>query len=70
MTPVTPSMVVVTGASGSGKKATVRALEARGLSGVHCYYFDAVGVPSAEAMYTLAKNALAADFRVPWELHK
>jgi hypothetical protein len=51
MTPVTPSIIVVTGASGSGKTATVRALEARGLSGVHCYYFDAVGIPSAEAMY-------------------
>jgi len=44
----TPGILVVTGASGSGKTATVRALEARALSGVRCYYFDAVGVPSAE----------------------
>jgi hypothetical protein len=51
MTPVTPSIIVVTGASGSGKTATVRALEARALSGVRCYYFDAVGVPSAEVMH-------------------
>jgi len=46
----TPGILVVTGASGSGKTATVRALEARALRGVRCYYFDAVGVPSAEAM--------------------
>jgi hypothetical protein len=44
----TPGILVVTGASGSGKTATMRALEARALSGVRCYYFDAVGVPSAE----------------------
>jgi len=44
----TPGILVVTGASGSGKTATVRALEARALSGIRCYYFDAVGVPSAE----------------------
>jgi len=43
-----PGILVVTGASGSGKTATVRALEARALAGVRCYYFDAVGVPSAE----------------------
>jgi len=45
----TPSILVVTRASGSGKTATVRALEARALSGVRCYYFDSVGVPSAES---------------------
>ena len=44
----TPGILVVTGASGSGKTATVRALEARALPGVRCYYFDAVDVPSAE----------------------
>ena len=43
-----PGILVVTGASGSGKTTTVRALEARALSGVRCYYFDAVSVPSAE----------------------
>jgi hypothetical protein len=43
-----PGILVVTGASGSGKTAAVRALEARALSGVRCYYFDAVGVPPLE----------------------
>jgi|SRR5215471_9317501 len=43
-----PGILVVTGASGSGKTATVCALEARALSRVRCYYFDAVGVPAAE----------------------
>src|SRR5262249_40394561 len=45
----TPSILVVTRASGSGKTATVRALEARALSGVRCYYFDSAGVRSAES---------------------
>ena len=45
----TLSILFVTGASGSGKTATVRALEARALSGVRCCYFDSVGVPSAES---------------------
>ena len=40
----------MTGASGSGKTETVRTLEGRALSGVRCYYFDAVGVPSVEDM--------------------
>ena len=44
-----PGILVVTGASGSGKTAAVRALDARALSGVRCYYFDAVGVPPAES---------------------
>jgi predicted ATPase len=43
-------IVVVTGASGVGKTTLVRALEARRLVGVRCYYFDSVGVPTAEAM--------------------
>ena len=45
-----PIIIVVTGASGSGKTATVRALAARELPGVHCHYFDAIGVPSNEDM--------------------
>ena len=45
-----PGILVVTGASGSGKTTTVRALEARAPSGVRCYYFDAVGVPPAEVL--------------------
>jgi hypothetical protein len=44
------AILVVTGASGSGKTATVRGLDARQLPGVRCYYFDAVGVPSIEDM--------------------
>jgi len=45
-----PAIIVVTGASGSGKTAAVRALEARALRGVRCYYFDSMGVPSREEM--------------------
>jgi hypothetical protein len=45
-----PAILVVTGASGSGKTATVRALEARALPGIRCYYFDAIGVPPIEQM--------------------
>jgi hypothetical protein len=45
-----PAILVVTGASGSGKTAIVRALEMRALPGIRCYYFDAVGVPSVEEM--------------------
>src|SRR5215470_7781225 len=44
------AILIVTGASGSGKTTTVRELEARALPGVRCYYFDAVGVPAAEVM--------------------
>jgi hypothetical protein len=47
---MTLAILVVTGASGSGKTAAVRALDARGLPGVRCYHFDAVGVPSLEEM--------------------
>jgi dephospho-CoA kinase len=42
--------VVVTGASGAGKTTLVRAVEARNLHNVACYYFDSVGVPPVEAM--------------------
>jgi hypothetical protein len=45
-----PAVLVVTGASGSGKTAAVRAVELRALPGVRCYYFDAAGVPSPEEM--------------------
>jgi hypothetical protein len=41
----------VTGASGSGKTATVRALAAREKPGVRCHYFDEIGVPPVEDMY-------------------
>lgn len=40
----------MTGASGAGKTATVKALEARGIPGIHCSYFDSIGVPTAEVM--------------------
>lgn len=47
---MTRAILVVTGASGSGKTAAVRALNARALPGVRCYYFDTIGVPSREEM--------------------
>jgi hypothetical protein len=45
-----PGILFVIGASGSGKTAAVRVLEARALSGVRCYYFDSIGVPPTEIM--------------------
>src|SRR5690348_4230569 len=45
-----PAVIVVTGASGSGKTAAVRTLDERALPGVRCYYFDSIGVPSSEEM--------------------
>lgn len=45
-----PILVVVTGASGVGKTTLVRALDQRQLDGVHCYYFDSIGVPTTEEM--------------------
>jgi len=45
-----PAILVVTGASGSGKTAAVSVLAARALPGVRCYHFDAIGVPSPEEM--------------------
>src|SRR6185295_8058864 len=44
------AILVVTGASGSGKTAAVRSLEERSLAGLQCFYFDSIGVPSAEEM--------------------
>ena len=43
-------IVVVTGASGVGKTATVTRLQARKLAGVTCAFFDSVGVPPPERM--------------------
>jgi energy-coupling factor transporter ATP-binding protein EcfA2 len=45
-----PAIVVLTGASGAGKTTVIEALEALGLPGVGCYYFDSIGVPSPEEM--------------------
>lgn len=45
-----PALLFVTGASGAGKTIAVRALDAQGLAGVGCYYFDSVGVPSPAEM--------------------
>jgi len=45
---MTRAIFVVTGASGSGKTAAVRAVDVRALPGVRCYYFDTIGVPSRE----------------------
>ena len=43
-------ILVITGASGAGKTATVQALEARAIPTVRCFYFDSIGVPSPELM--------------------
>lgn len=43
-------ILVVTGASGAGKTATVQALDDRHLDGVRCFYFDSIGVPNADVM--------------------
>jgi hypothetical protein len=43
-------ILVVTGASGAGKTAAVRALESRSIPAVRCFYFDSIGVPSVEVM--------------------
>jgi RNase adaptor protein for sRNA GlmZ degradation len=40
----------VTGASGAGKTATVRALEDRCIFGIRCFYFDSIGVPTTQEM--------------------
>ena len=45
-----PALLFVTGASGAGKTTAVRALEARRLDGVRCFYFDSIGVPSPDEM--------------------
>lgn len=45
-----PALLVVTGASGVGKTSLVRGVEALGIPGVGCYYFDSIGVPSLEDM--------------------
>jgi hypothetical protein len=47
---IKPAIHVVTGASGAGKTAAVRCLEARGRPDVRCFYFDSIGVPSEEAI--------------------
>lgn len=43
-------LLIVTGASGAGKTAAVRLLESRNRPGLHCFYFDSIGVPSMEVM--------------------
>jgi hypothetical protein len=43
-------ILVVTGASGAGKTATVQAIENRRVVGVRCFYFDSIGVPTDEVM--------------------
>ena len=45
-----PALLFITGASGAGKTTAVQALEALGLAGVRCYYFDSIGVPSPAEM--------------------
>jgi hypothetical protein len=43
-------ILVVTGASGTGKTTLVRRVEARGIAGVSFHFFDSIGVPSPEQM--------------------
>ena len=43
-------MLFVIGASGAGKTAAVQALAQQQLSGVGCYHFDSIGVPSPQVM--------------------
>jgi energy-coupling factor transporter ATP-binding protein EcfA2 len=43
-------LLVVTGASGTGKTTLVRALDSEGLPGYRCHYFDGAGVPSTDQM--------------------
>jgi hypothetical protein len=43
-------VLVVTGASGVGKTTAVQALDACRIPGVRCFFFDSIGVPSAEIM--------------------
>jgi hypothetical protein len=43
-------VLVITGASGAGKTATVDALSARAVPGVECFHFDSIGIPTAEEM--------------------
>lgn len=43
-------ILFVIGASGAGKTAAVTELAARPSSVARCFYFDSIGVPSAEAM--------------------
>jgi len=45
-----PAILAVIGASGAGKTTAVRCLEARRRSGIRCFYFDSIGVPSEEVM--------------------
>jgi hypothetical protein len=44
------SLVVLTGASGAGKTAIARRVEAAGLPNLQVLFFDSVGVPSRQAM--------------------
>ena len=55
---ISPVVLVVTGASGAGKTTLVRALAGREFSGVRCYYFDSIGVPSAELMERFTARAI------------
>src|SRR5206468_12245477 len=54
-----PAVLVVVGASGAGKTTLVRELERRRLPAVGCYYFDSIGIPSAEEIATRFGDGLA-----------
>lgn len=44
------AILVVTGASGAGKTASVESLAGRELPGVRCFHFDSIGVPDPAEM--------------------
>src|SRR5262245_52932570 len=48
--PVTMRLIVLTGASGSGKTAIARAIEARHADRVAILHFDSIGIPSPDRM--------------------
>ena len=47
---ITPTILVVVGASGAGKTTLVSRLAALRIPGVGCYHFDSMDIPSAEEM--------------------
>ena len=47
---MTPALFFLIGASGAGKTAVTKAIDARAIPGVRCYYFDSIGVPPTSIM--------------------
>jgi hypothetical protein len=47
---MSPALFFLIGASGVGKTAVTKKLEARAIPWIRCYYFDSIGVPTIEIM--------------------